>query len=72
MQAGDIDHAAAVGELVIADAWNLRSKHVQGDIAALAASIAPARSSVARAFTEQARDFLAARAYLRPQAQVSR
>lgn len=71
MQAGDIDQAAAVGELVIADAWNQRSKHVQGDIAALAASIAPARSRAARAFTEQARDFLAARSDPRPQAQVS-
>ena len=61
MQAGDIDHAAAIGELIIADAWDLQSRHVQGDIAALPASIGSARSRTAGAFTEQAREFLAAR-----------
>jgi len=61
VQAGDIDQAAAIGELIIADAWDLQSRHVQGDIAALAASIGPARSRTAGTFTEQARELLAAR-----------
>ena len=61
VQAGDIDQAAAIGELIIADAWDLQSRHVQGDIAALAASIGPARSRSAGSFTEQARELLAAR-----------
>jgi transcriptional regulator with XRE-family HTH domain len=61
VQTGDIDQAAAIGELIIADAWDLQSGHVQNDIAALAASIAPARSRSAAAFTEQARELLAAR-----------
>jgi len=61
VQAGDIDQAAAIGELIIADAWDLQSRHVQDDIAALVASIRPARSSSAGTFTDQAREFLAAR-----------
>ena len=61
VQAGDIGHAAAIGELIIADAWDVRSRHVQGDIAALLASIEPAGSRSASGFTEQAREFLAAR-----------
>ena len=61
VQAGDIDQAAAIGELIIADAWDLQSRHVQNDIAALLASIGPARSRSAGTFTEQARELLAAR-----------
>lgn len=61
VQAGDIDQAAAIGELIIADAWDLQSRHVQNDIAALLASIEAARSRSAGAFTEQAREYLAAR-----------
>ena len=61
VQTGDIDQAAAIGELIIADAWDLQSRHVHNDIAALAASIGPARSRSAATFTEQAREFLAAR-----------
>jgi transcriptional regulator with XRE-family HTH domain len=61
VQVGDIDQAAAIGELIIADAWGLQSRHVQGDIAALAASIGPAHSRTAGTFTEQARALLAAR-----------
>ena len=61
VQAGDIDQAAAIGELIIADAWDLQSRHVRDDIAVLLASIEPARSRSAAAFTGQAREFLAAR-----------
>ena len=61
VQTGDIDQAAAIGELIIADAWDLQSRHVQNDIAALAASIGPARCRSAGTFTEQARELLAAR-----------
>jgi transcriptional regulator with XRE-family HTH domain len=60
VQAGDIDQAAAIGELIIADAWELQSRHVQSDIAALLASIEPTRSRSASAFSEQAREFLTA------------
>jgi transcriptional regulator with XRE-family HTH domain len=62
VQTGDIDQAAAIGELVIADAWDLRSRHVQGDIATLLASIQSARSHAARGFADRAREFLTARA----------
>jgi transcriptional regulator with XRE-family HTH domain len=61
VQAGDIGHAAAVGEQIITDAWNMRSRHVEGDIAALLASIEPAGSRSASEFTGLAREFLAAR-----------
>lgn len=61
VQAGDIDQAAAIGELIIADAWDLQSRHVQNDIAELLASIEPTRSHAAGDFTEQAREFLTAR-----------
>ncbi len=61
VQVGDIDQAAAIGELIIADAWDLQSRHVQNDIAALAASIGPTRSRSAGTFAEQARELLAAR-----------
>jgi hypothetical protein len=60
VQAGDIDQAAVIGELIIADAWELQSRHVLNDIDALLASIEPARSRSASAFTEQAREFLTA------------
>ena len=60
VQTGDIDQAAAIGELIITDAWDLQSRHVQNDIAALLASIEPGRPHSASAFTEQAREFLAA------------
>lgn len=61
VQTGDIDQAAAVGEMIIADAWNLHSRHVQNDIAALLASIEATRSRSAEGFSGQAREFLAAR-----------
>ncbi len=66
MQAGDIGHAAAVGERIVADGWHLRSRHVEGDIASLLASIEPARSRAASGFIEQAREFLGSRAPARP------
>jgi hypothetical protein len=61
LQAGEIDRAAAIGEQVIANARSLRSRHVERDVAALLASIGPTRSRAACGFTEQAREFLAAR-----------
>jgi transcriptional regulator with XRE-family HTH domain len=61
VQTGDIDQAAAVGEMIIADAWDLHSRHVQNDIAALLASIEATRSRSAEGFSGQAREFLAAR-----------
>jgi len=70
VQAGDIGHAAAIGEMIVADAWQLRSRHVQGDIAGLFASIEPARSREAADFTAQAREFLAARGHP-PRARIS-
>lgn len=72
LQAGEIEEAAAAGELVVADAWDTRSRHVQDDVAALLASIEPARSSAAREFAGQAREFLATRARSQLRGRLSR
>jgi len=58
---GEVDAAAAAGEQVVREAWNLHSGHVFGEVAQLAAAIAPFRTPAAADFLDQARELLAAR-----------
>ena len=58
---GEVDAAAAAGEQVVREAWNLHSGHVFGEVAQLAAAIAPFGTPAATDFLDQARELLAAR-----------
>jgi tetratricopeptide (TPR) repeat protein len=58
---GEVDAAAAAGERVVREAWNLHSGHVFGEVAQLAAAIAPFGTPAATDFLDQARELLAAR-----------
>ncbi len=58
---GEIDAAAAAGERVVREAWNLHSGHVSGEVAELVAVIASLGATAASGFLEQARELLAAR-----------
>jgi len=62
LQLGDVDAAAAVGEEVVREAWNLHSGHVFGEVSALARAIAAVKTPAAAGFLDQARELLAARA----------
>jgi transcriptional regulator with XRE-family HTH domain len=57
----EIDAAAAAGQQVIRDAWNLRSGHVFDEITQLAEAISGFDAAEARDFLDQAHDLLAAR-----------
>jgi len=59
---GEVDAAAAAGEQIVREAWNLHSGHVFGEIAQLVAAIAPSGTPATADFLEQARELLAARA----------
>ena len=59
---GEIDAAAAAAEQVVREAWNLNSRHVFGEVAALIAAIEPFRTATANDFLEQGRELLTARA----------
>lgn len=61
LQLGEIDAAAAVGTLIVGDAWQLYSRHVDGEVARLVHALAPAKALAARDFLEQGRELLAAR-----------
>ncbi|HEY2577590.1 MAG TPA: hypothetical protein VGI74_14885, partial [Streptosporangiaceae bacterium] len=61
LRMGEIDAAAAAGLLVVSDAWNLHSGHVFGEVAQLAASIAPFGAPEAKEFLEQAQELLKTR-----------
>lgn len=58
---GEVDAAAAVGQQVVLDAWNLHSGHVFGEVAHLAEAMASFPAAEAREFLEQAHELLAAR-----------
>jgi tetratricopeptide (TPR) repeat protein len=58
---GEVDAAAAAGEQVVREAWNLHSGHVFGEVAQLARAIAPFGTPAAADFLDQARELLAAR-----------
>ena len=58
---GEVDAAAAAGERVVRDGWNLRSGHVLTDIAKLAAAIAPFKAPGTEQFLDQASELLTTR-----------
>jgi hypothetical protein len=58
---GEIDAAAAAGEQVVREAWNMHSGHVFGEIAELIAAIEHFRTPAAIDFLDQARELLSAR-----------
>jgi hypothetical protein len=60
LRMGEIDAAAAAGEQVVRQAWNLTSGHVFADVANLVAAIEPFGAPVARDFLDQARELLEA------------
>jgi hypothetical protein len=57
----EVDAAAAAGERVVHEAWNLHSGHVFGEVAELVAAIAPLGATAASGFLDQAGELLAAR-----------
>jgi tetratricopeptide (TPR) repeat protein len=61
LRMGEVEAAAAAGEQVIREAWNLHSRHVFGEIAELATAIKPFATPVANDFLDQARELLSAR-----------
>lgn len=61
LRMGELESAVAAGEQVVHEAWNLHSGHVLGEVAQLAAAIAPFKAPVASEFLGQARELLAAR-----------
>ncbi len=61
LRMGEIDAAAAAGEHVVREAWNLHSSHVFGEVAKLARELAGYKTPVAADFLDQARELLEAR-----------
>jgi len=61
LRMGEVEAAAAAGEQVVREAWNLHSRQVFGEIAELAVGIKAFGSPVASDFLDQARELLAAR-----------
>jgi tetratricopeptide (TPR) repeat protein len=64
LRTGELEAAVDAGEQVVHEAWSLHSAHVFGEIAQLAAAIAPFKSLAASEFLDQARELLASRAQL--------
>jgi hypothetical protein len=60
----ELEAAIDAGEQVIHEAWSLHSGHAFGEIAQLAAAIAPFKTPVASEFLDQAHELLAARGQL--------
>jgi tetratricopeptide (TPR) repeat protein len=63
LRMGEIDAAAAAGEQVVREAWNLHSGHVFGEISQLTTAIASFATPAASDFLDQSRDLLAARGH---------
>ena len=61
LRMGEIDAAAAAGEHIVGEAWNLHSSHVFREIAQLARELAQYKTPVADNFLDQARELLEAR-----------
>ncbi len=61
LRMGEVEAAAAAGEQVIREAWNLHSRHVFGEIAELATAIKSFATPAANDFLDQARELLSAR-----------
>lgn len=64
LRKGELDAAIDAGDQVIHEAWSLQSGHVFGEIAQLAAAIAPFKARVASEFVQRVRELLAARGQL--------
>jgi tetratricopeptide (TPR) repeat protein len=64
LRKGELEAAVDAGEQVVREAWSLHSAHVFGEIAQLAAAIAPFKTLAASEFLDQARELLAARGQL--------
>jgi tetratricopeptide (TPR) repeat protein len=64
LRTGELEAAVNAGDQVVREAWSLHSAHVFGEIAQLAAAIAPFKTPVASEFLDQARELLAARGQL--------
>jgi tetratricopeptide (TPR) repeat protein len=62
LRMGEIDAAAAAGERIVGEAWNLHSGHVFAEVAELTTALAASHASAARDFLGQAHDLLSARA----------
>jgi transcriptional regulator with XRE-family HTH domain len=62
LRLAEIDAAAAAGEHIVQEAWNLHSGHVFGEVAQLAAALRPFSSPVTSDFLDQAHELLTARA----------
>ncbi len=62
LRMGEVDAAAAAGEQVVREAWNLHSGHVFEEIAGLAAAIKLYRTPAASDFLDEALELLAGRA----------
>ena len=62
LRIGDVDAAAAVGETIVQEAWDLHSGHVFAEVSALARAITAVRTPAAGGFLAQARELLVARA----------
>lgn len=62
LRLGDLDHAAAIGERIVADAWNLSSNHVRIEVASLATAIGATGAPPASAggFLARAQELLSA------------
>jgi len=61
LRMGEIHAAAAAGDRVVHEAWNLHSGRVFGEVAELVAAIAPLGATAANGFLDQAGELLAAR-----------
>lgn len=61
LQLGDVEAAAATGQLVVTDAWRLHSNRVHSELAGLVRAIEGCGSTAATDFVQQARELLAAR-----------
>jgi tetratricopeptide (TPR) repeat protein len=61
LRRGELEAAVDAGEQVVYEAWSLDSGHVFGEIAQLAAAIAPFKTPVASKFLDQAHELLTAR-----------
>jgi hypothetical protein len=62
LRRGELEAAVDAAVHVVREAWSLRSGHVFGEIAELAAAFAPFKTPVASEFLDQAHELLAARA----------
>jgi transcriptional regulator with XRE-family HTH domain len=60
-QEKDLEHAAAVGEQVVNDAWSLQSEHVRGEVKRLAVAMKGSRAGSVVRFVDHAQELLDAR-----------